>query len=87
MIDISLVTRTLAGIFDPSRYLETLGNHPYAWQDEALDPTIKRLLLLCARQSGKSSVVAGKVTHRAKYTPRSLNIIISLPSHSRKKQC
>ena len=77
MIDVSILIGTLAGVLDPSRYLQAMGNTPYQWQDEALDPTIKRLLLLCARQAGKSSVVAGKVTHRAKYTPRSLNIIIS----------
>ncbi len=61
---------------DPAAYLESIGLPPYDWQREALDPTIDRLLLLCARQSGKSTIVAGKVGWKTKYRTRSENLIV-----------
>ena len=62
---------------DPSSYISSISDEPYDWQHEALDPGVKRLMLLCARQAGKSTIVAGKCTNKAKYNPRSLNIITS----------
>lgn len=70
--------RSMASSIDPATYIEKLWKtEVYDWQREALDPGIKRLLLLCARQSGKSTIVAGKAAHTAKYKPGSLIIIVS----------
>jgi hypothetical protein len=69
---------SLVCTLDPAQYIEKLWNEPlYDWQVESLDPAIRRLLLLCARQSGKSTIVAGKACHTAKYKPGSLTIIVS----------
>lgn len=69
----------------PANYLETLGLRPYEWQQEALDPTVKRLLLLCARQSGKSTVIGGKALQNAKYHPGALILLIS-PAQDQSKE-
>ena len=55
-----------------------MGLEPFDWQIDALSPvdTADRLLLLAARQSGKSTIVAGSTQHTAKYTPEALNLII-----------
>jgi len=69
---------SLVCTLDPASYIEQIWQTSvYDWQREALDPAIKRLLLLCARQSGKSTIVAGKAAHTAKYKPGSLTIIVS----------
>ncbi len=71
----------LAASIDPYRYLKSLGWVAFDWQKEALTPGISRLILLCARQSGKSTVTAAKVVHRAKYFPGSL-ILLFAPTES-----
>ena len=76
---------TLASTLDPSAYIAGIGVEPFKWQHEALDPGCKRLILMCARQSGKSTVVAGKVTNKAKYIPSGLNIITS-PTEKQSKE-
>jgi len=82
---LSTLSKNLAGVLEPSYYLEELGLIPYDWQTEALDPTIRRLLLLCARQTGKSTIVAGKALNKAKYFPGSLILIIS-PAQDKSKE-
>jgi len=67
----------LSSALDPSAYIASIAETPFDWQHESLDPGVKRMMLLCARQSGKSTVVAGKATNKAKYNARSLNIITS----------
>lgn len=74
----------LAASMDPSAYIEGISDKPYDWQHEALDPGVKRLILLCARQAGKSTVVGGKVTNKAKYQ-KGLNIITS-PTEKQSKE-
>lgn len=69
----------------PANYLESLGLSPYEWQKEALDPNIKRMLLLCARQSGKSTVIGGKALQNAKYNPNALILLIS-PAQDQSKE-
>ncbi len=76
---------TLAATLDPSEYIAGIGVEPFEWQHEALDPGCKRLILMCARQSGKSTVVAGKVTNKAKYVRDGLNIITS-PTEKQSKE-
>ncbi len=67
----------LAASIDPYSYLKTLGFDAFGWQKEALTPGISRLILLCARQSGKSTITAAKVVHRAKYFPGSLIMLFA----------
>ena len=66
----------MAGVLSPVNYLQSLHWTPYPWQVEALMPE-KRLILNCARQVGKSTVVAAKTVYKAKYYPRSLCLIVS----------
>src|SRR5262245_61533674 len=47
------------------------------WQEKVLTWTGKRLLLLCCRQSGKSTVTALLALHRALYYARSLILLLS----------
>lgn len=50
---------------------------PDAWQNEFLDSWEARQLLLCSRQSGKTTSAAIKATHVAKYFAGSLSLILS----------
>jgi hypothetical protein len=72
----SLATELAASI-DPYRYLEHIGFKAFEWQQEALDPGIDRLILLCPRQSGKSTAIAASCVHTAKYKPNSLILLFS----------
>ena len=67
----------LADTLDPEVYLRHVGFGPYDWQSAGLDPSIRRLILLCARQAGKSVLAAGRTAPKAKHLPRSLHIIVS----------
>lgn len=62
----------------PEDYIRSLGLEPFDWQIEALSPVNEadRLLLLAARQSGKTTIVAGGTGHTAKYTENALNLIL-----------
>ena len=69
----------------PVGYLRSLNMEPFTWQQEALDPTVRRLLLMCARQAGKSTVVAGKACWTAKNFPYSVTLIIA-PTERQSKE-
>jgi hypothetical protein len=69
----------------PVGYLRSLGQEPFAWQREALNPRIRRMLLMCARQAGKSTTVAGKALWKAKNYPYSLILIFS-PTERQSKE-
>ena len=75
----------LAAAIDPARYLERLKLMPFDWQEEALDPSLRRVLLLCSRQTGKSTVVAGKALNKAKYYAPALILILS-PAKDKSKE-
>lgn len=77
--------RDLAGDLDPSGYVRSLELEPYDWQQDALTPDLKRLILLTARQSGKSTVVAGKAIYKAKHRAGSL-ILIICPAQDQSKE-
>lgn len=83
--ELDAVLQDVKSLLSPAGYISSLGLEPYPWQAEALDPTLERLLLLCARQSGKSTVVAGKALWKAKYFPGSLILLIS-PSEKQSKE-
>jgi hypothetical protein len=63
---------------DPSLFArEGLGLAPDAWQQQALAWSGRRLLLLCARQTGKSTTAAILALHTALYRPGSLTLLVS----------
>src|SRR5262249_54747824 len=55
----------------------SLNFEPDEWQQRVLSWQGKRLLLLCCRQSGKSTVCAILALHRALHYPRSLTLLVS----------
>lgn len=69
----------------PGAVLEGLGFPPFAWQKEALDPKHKRILVLAARQSGKSSISAGRGHHTGRFYENTLTLIVS-PSEQQSKE-
>lgn len=85
MPNTSALWQNIAGSLDPAQYIDELGLPPYDWQEEALDPTLRRVLLLCARQTGKSTIVGGKALYKAKYYPGSLILILS-PTKDKSKE-
>jgi len=71
------LTNQLAACIDPAHYLLSLGWGAFDWQTEVLRPGVSRLILNCVRQAGKSTVIAAKVAHRAKYFPGSLIMLFA----------
>jgi Terminase large subunit, T4likevirus-type, N-terminal len=54
---------------------DRLGFHPDRLQSLALDPSLRRGLLNCSRQWGKSTTVAIRAVHHAVHHPESLTIV------------
>lgn len=65
----------LARSLSPLAYIRSLGFPPFPWQAEVLESRHKRKIINGARQSGKSTIVAGLPAWAGKYIPRSLSII------------
>jgi len=66
----------ISGVLSPVYYLKSLGWKPFEWQEKATAKH-KRLVLNCNRQAGKSTVVSAKASHKAKYYPNSLILLIA----------
>src|SRR5262245_6097749 len=62
---------------DPVRILCRAGLTPDPWQADTLRSAAARVLLLCARQAGKSTVAAGLALREALLTPGSLVLLLS----------
>ncbi|MBI3977166.1 MAG: hypothetical protein HY331_03165 [Chloroflexi bacterium] len=72
------LARDLALGLDPAAFArEALGFQPDAWQSNVLGWPGRRLLLNCARQSGKSTTTAILALHRALFYPGSLILLVS----------
>src|SRR5262249_8393043 len=67
----------LARAIDPSTLMEDLGFEPDPSQRNVLRSTHDRILQLCARQCGKSTVTAILGLHAALYQPDSLVLCVS----------
>ena len=67
----------LATALDAGLLMERLGMDPDPWQLRVLRSDAHRLLLLCGRQCGKSSVSAMLGLHTALYRPGSLTLLLS----------
>ena len=69
--------RELSRAINPVKFAQSLGIDPDTWQEDVLRSDSKRIILNCARQTGKSSIVAIIALHQALYTPKAMVIIIS----------
>ena len=69
---------------DPVAFAVSCGTTPDEWQAQVLRSTSRRLILNCARQSGKSATTAFVALHQAIYFPKSLILLIS-PSDRQSK--
>jgi|SRR5215217_4797670 len=71
---------------DAPMLARSLGLDPLdPWQEEILTDDAERVLLLCSRQAGKSTIASVMVLHKALYDPGSLNLIIA-PSERQAKE-
>ncbi len=67
----------LVRALDPASFARSLGFVPDPWQEGVLRWTGRRLLMCCARQTGKSTTAAILGLHRALYYPGSLVLLVS----------
>ena len=67
----------LAASVDPVAFAGSISFDPEEWQSKLLRSTARRVLVTCARQTGKSSTVAVRALQCGIYTPGSLTLIIS----------
>lgn len=58
-------------------YAYSVGFEPFEWQKRFLRDPAPWKLLLCGRQSGKSTVISLATCHKAKYRPGSLSVVIA----------
>ena len=74
----NILERDLSYALDPVRLFEdAIGGPADPWQRALLNSDARRSLLLCCRQSGKSTVTSIKALHTAKYQPGSLTLLLS----------
>jgi hypothetical protein len=59
------------------RYIRSLGFKPFEWQTDILESQARRKIVNGARQSGKSTIIASTPSHRARYWPKSLSIVLA----------
>lgn len=67
----------LAAALDPCELARRIGLTPDGWQADLLRSSSRRQLVLCSRQSGKSTMAAIKAVHTAVYEPGSLTLLVS----------
>jgi hypothetical protein len=67
----------LALALDPARLMVACGMTPDPWQAVLLRSPASRVLVLCSRQSGKSTTTACLALHTALYQPESLILLLS----------
>lgn len=75
----------LAHALDPALFMWDAGFPPDEWQARFLRSTALRSLLLCSRQTGKSTVIAALAAHVAIFEPGSL-IILLAPSQQQSRE-
>jgi hypothetical protein len=61
----------------PAQLMAQAGLVPDAWQDRVLGSASARVLLLCSRQAGKSTVAAALALHTALSQPQALVLLLS----------
>jgi hypothetical protein len=72
------IAERLLMALDPVFFAERqLGFHPDPWQADLLRSDARRAILLCSRQSGKSTVASLLALHTGRYQPESLILLVS----------
>ena len=71
------LTADILAALDPCTLAERIGFSPDAWQARALRSSARQQILLCSRQSGKSTVSALLALHTALYQPGALVLLLS----------
>src|SRR5689334_23370353 len=64
-------------VLSPLELAEQVGIVPDPWQRDLLIGQDRQTILLCARQTGKSTISALIALHTALYTPNSLCLVLS----------
>jgi len=77
MARITSVNRDFAAALNPVIFAQSLGVELDPWQEDVLRSDSKRIILNCARQSGKSTITAILALHLALYVRDSLVLIVS----------
>lgn len=77
--------RTVGKSYSPSCYLKSIGFNAFKWQQMVASSTANRIILLCSRQAGKSTIVSSIPCHTARYQSGSLNIVIA-PTEDQAKE-
>lgn len=72
-----MMARDLARALDPVLLARDCGIAPDAWQAALMRSDASRMLLLCARQTGKTTTTSLIALNTALYQPRSLSLILS----------
>ncbi|MBK1668330.1 terminase [Rhodovibrio sodomensis] len=72
-----MLAADLARALDPVTFARDAGITPDPWQADVLTSTSHKALLLCCRQSGKSTTTALCALHEATYSPRALILLLS----------
>lgn len=67
----------LIGALSRQEYVRQLGFHPFPWQDAILASEGKRIIINAARQSGKSTIISTDPCWTAKYSYKSLSIVLA----------
>ena len=80
-----MLSRSLAHALDPSIFMADAGFRPDPWQATFLRSTSRRSLLLCSRQTGKSTVTAALASHTAIYVPGALVLLLA-PSQQQSRE-
>jgi hypothetical protein len=71
------IARHLAPALDPALLMESAGIVPDQWQRDLLRSAAKQMLLLAARQAGKSTVTAAIAMHEALFNSPALVLLLS----------
>jgi hypothetical protein len=71
------LARDLTLLLDPTELMKRAGMEPDPWQSDFLRSEAQRILLLCARQTGKSTATAALALHTALSEPHSLTLLLS----------
>ncbi|MFW6028365.1 MAG: terminase large subunit domain-containing protein [bacterium] len=72
-----MMAHDIARTLDPVLLAQDCGIEPDPWQADLLRKMPRRALLLCSRQSGKSTVTGLMALHTAIYQPGALVILVS----------
>lgn len=72
------IAKSIKHGLDPVKFAaDELGFEPDPWQADVLRYSGPRLIMLCSRQTGKSTVASIKALHKALFSPESLTLVVS----------